>query len=103
MQPKGEWQGRSRLAMRRNRMRRLARRLHLDKTQRTALRHVHAKAMADIWSARADESLTADQRSTRIKAAVEMGRSEFRNLLTPDQRTQLDQIEARRERRLMGL
>jgi Spy/CpxP family protein refolding chaperone len=102
-QPKGDWRGRPRLAIRRNRMRRLARFLQLDKTQRMALRHVHAKAMADIWSARADEGLTPEQRSVRIKAAVEAGRTEFRNLLTPDQRAKLEQIENRREQRLLGL
>jgi hypothetical protein len=90
-------------AMRRNRMRRLAHRLHLDKAQRTAALHVHAKAMADIWAARADESLTPDQRGAKIKAAVENGRTEFRSLLNPDQRAKLDQIESRRERRLLGL
>jgi hypothetical protein len=91
------------MAMRRNRMRRLAHFLRLDKTQRLALRHVHAKAMADIWSARADESLTPEQRSVRIKAAVDAGRTEFSNLLTPDQRAKLEQIENRREQRLLGL
>jgi hypothetical protein len=102
-QSKGEGRAHPRLALRRNRMRRLAHFLKLDKTQRMAFRHVHAKAMADIWSARADESLTPDQRSVRIKAAVEAGRTEFRNLLTPDQRARLEQIENRREQRLMGL
>jgi hypothetical protein len=102
-QSKGQWRSHPGMAIRRNRMRRLAHFLQLDKTQRMALRHVHAKAMADIWSARADNSLTPEQRSVRIKAAGEAGRTEFRNLLTPDQRAKLDQIENRREQRLMGL
>jgi hypothetical protein len=89
--------------MRRNRMRRLARVLNLDKPQRTALRQVHAKAMADIWAARADSTLTKEQRGARIKAAVETGRTAFRSLLRPDQLAKLDRIESRRERRLMGL
>ena len=90
-------------ALRRNRMRRLAHRLHLDKAQRTAALHVHAKAMADIWAARADATLNREQRGARIKAAVETGRTAFRSLLRPDQLSKLDRIESRRERRLMGL
>ena len=54
-------------AFRRNWMRRLSRRLELDKAQRTALRHVHAKAMAGIWAARADEGLRPDQRRVRAR------------------------------------
>jgi hypothetical protein len=89
--------------MHRRWMRRLSRRLHLDPAQRTQLRHIHAKAMAEIWSARADDQLSREQRTTRIKAAVEAGRTEFRGLLNPDQRAQLDRIEERRERRLLGM
>ncbi len=97
------WRARRLMAMHRRWMRRLSRRLHLDPAQRTQLRHIHAKAMAEIWSARADDQLSRDQRKTRIKAAVETGRTEFRSLLNPDQRAQLDRIEERRERRLLGM
>jgi len=100
---RGGLSGRWMQFVRRNWMKRLARRLHLDKTQRSEFRHIHAKAMAGIWAARADESLTRDQRRERIKAAVEAGRTDFRNLLTPDQRTRLDEIELRRERMLLGM
>ncbi len=97
------WRGRRLLAMQRHWMRRLSRRLNLDPTQRTQLRHIHAKAMAEIWAARADDQLSRDQRIARIKAAVESGRTEFRNLLNPDQRARLDRIEERRQDRLLGM
>jgi hypothetical protein len=90
-------------AMRRSAMRRLARRLHLDHAQRAQARQIHAKAMAAIWAARADEHLTRDQHVAQIRAAVEAGRGEFRGMLNPDQRAKLEQIESRREQRLMGL
>jgi len=76
--------------------------LHLDGPQRAQARQIHAKAMAAIWAARADGSLTRDQRVAQIKMAVEAGRGEFRNMLSADQRAKLDQIESRRERRLLG-
>jgi hypothetical protein len=91
-----------RQAMRHRQLRRLAHALKLDKTQRTAVRQLHARAMADIWAARADPSLTKDQRRQRVQSALENGRTGFRNLLTPDQRAKLDQIESRREGRMMG-
>lgn len=100
---RGQWRARMRLAMRWNRMKRLAHRLRLDPTQRLAFRHIHAKAMAEIWAARADEHLTADERGARIKAAVEAGRTEFRNMLAPEQREKLDRIENRRARTLLGM
>ena len=84
-------------------MRRLARRLHLSEPQRSAARQIHAKAVAEIRAARADGTLTRDQRVARIRAAVQEGRSDFVNLLTLDQRSKLDRIENRRERWLMGL
>lgn len=77
--------------------------LHLDGPQRAQVRQIHAKAMAAIWAARADGSLTRGQRVAQIRTAIEAGRGEFRTLLTPDQRAKLDQIESRRERRLLGL
>ena len=92
-----------RQALRRHRVRWLAHHLQLTEAQRTAARHVHAKAMADIWAVRADDTLTKEQRIERIKGAVQSGRTEFINLLTPDQRAKLDAIESRRERRLMGI
>jgi hypothetical protein len=85
------------------RMRRLARRLQLTDTQRTAARQIHAKAVAEIRAARVDGTLTRDQRIARIRASVQAGRADFANLLTPDQHAKLDRIENRREQRLLGL
>jgi hypothetical protein len=92
-----------RMAMQQHRLRRLARWLHLDKGQRAQLRHIHAKAMAEIWSARADDQLTKEQRTTKIRAAVENGRTEFRGILNPDQQAKLQKLEDFRARRLMGM
>lgn len=99
---RGAWARHRLRAMRRRSVRRLARMLHLDGPQRAQARQIHAKAMAAIWAARADGSLTRDQRVAQIKMAVEAGRGEFRNMLSADQRAKLDQIESRRERRLLG-
>jgi hypothetical protein len=99
----GGWRGRRRLALHRRWMRRLAHRLHLDKSQRAVLRNIHSRAMAEIWAARADTQLTPEQRHARIRAAIETGRTAFRGLLTPEQGAKLDQIEERRNRRMMGL
>ena len=89
--------------MQRHRMRRLAHWLHLDKNQRSQFREIRAKAMAKIWTARADEQLTKDQRIERIRSAVEGGRAEFRSILNPDQQARLQRLEDFRERRLLGL
>jgi hypothetical protein len=97
------WAARRMQALRRHWMHRLSRRLGLDKTQRTALRQVHAQAMASIWAARADASLTPDQRREEIRAAVDTGRNQFQGLLKPDQREKLDRIEGARERSMLGL
>jgi hypothetical protein len=97
------WRARRLMAIHRRWMRRLSRRLNLDPAQRTQLRHIHAKAMAEIWSARADDQLSREQRSAKIRAAVESGRTELRGILNPDQRARLDRIEERRERRLLGM
>jgi uncharacterized membrane protein len=102
-QSKAAWRGHSRQAMRRNRMRWLAHMLHLTASQKTAFRQIHAKAMAGIWAARADAQLSPDQRTAQVKTAVEAGRSEFRNLLSPEQRAKLERIESRRERMLIGI
>jgi Spy/CpxP family protein refolding chaperone len=90
-------------AMRRNGMRRLARYLRLDPAQREQVKQIHAKAMADIWAARADQALSPDQRAARIRAASEAGRAAFRGLLNPEQQAKLQGLEDRRERRLMGM
>ena len=92
-----------RQALRGIRMRRLARRLRLTETQRAAALQIHAKAIGEIRAARADGTLTRDQRVARIRASVQAGRADFINLLTLDQRAKLDRIENRRERRLLGL
>jgi hypothetical protein len=97
------WAARRMQALRRHWMRRLSRRLGLDKTQRSALRQVHAQAMASIWAARADSSLTPDQRREKIRAAVDTGRNQFQGLLKPDQHAKLDRIEGARERSMLGL
>jgi hypothetical protein len=51
--------------------------------------------MVDIWSARADGSLTVDQLHARIRTAFKAQRDGFRNLLTDQQRAQLDQMTGR--------
>ncbi|HEY5080093.1 MAG TPA: hypothetical protein VII43_09600 [Opitutaceae bacterium] len=84
------------------RMRRLARRLQLTEPQRAAAGQLHEKAIAEIRTARADPTLTKDQKVARIRATVQAGRADFVNLLTPDQRAKLDRIESRRECRLTG-
>ena len=89
--------------MQRHRMRRLAHWLRLDKDQRTQFRQIRAKAMAKIWTARADEQLTKDQRIEKIRSAVESGRAEFRSILNPDQQAKLQKLEDFRERRLLGM
>jgi hypothetical protein len=89
--------------MRRNGMRRLVRFLRLDPAQREQVKQIHAKAMADIWAARADQTLSPDQRVARIRAASETGRAAFRGMLNPDQQAKLQGLEDRRERRLMGM
>jgi Spy/CpxP family protein refolding chaperone len=101
--PRGEGRALGRQALRHGRMRRLARRLHLTEQQRTAARHLHAKTMAEVWAARADDTLTREQKIERIKAALHSGRSDFENLLTPEQHAKLDEIKTRRENRLLGL
>jgi pyruvate/2-oxoglutarate dehydrogenase complex dihydrolipoamide acyltransferase (E2) component len=97
------WRTRWRMAMQRHRMRRLAHWLQLDKSQRAQFREIRAKAMAKIWTARADEQLTQDQRIERIRSAVEGGRSEFRSILNPAQQAKLQKLEDFRERRLLGM
>jgi hypothetical protein len=81
-----------RTANRRFRMRRLARRLDLNDTQRAQLRHLHAQTMVDIWSARADGNLTVDQLHARVRSAFKTERDGFRSLLTDQQRAQLDRM-----------
>jgi hypothetical protein len=73
-------------------MRRLIRRLDLNDAQRSQLRHLHAQTMADMWTARADGSLTVDQLHARIRTAFKAQRDGFRGLLTDAQRAQLDQM-----------
>lgn len=97
------WRARRLMAFHRRWMRHLSRWLSLGPTQRTQLRHIHAKAMAEIWSARADDQLSRERRIAQIRAAVESGRAEFRGILNPDQRAKLDRFEESRERRLLGL
>jgi hypothetical protein len=86
-----------RTASRRFRMRRLARRLDLNDTQRAQLRHLHAQTMGDIWSARADGNLTVDQLHARVRTAFKAQRDGFRNLLTDQQRSQLDRMTGHSE------
>jgi hypothetical protein len=93
--PGADRQHGSRAANRRFRMRRLIRRLGLNDTQRAQVRHLHAQTMVDIWSARADGSLTVDQLHARIRTAFKAQRDGFRNLLTDQQRAQLDQMTGR--------
>jgi hypothetical protein len=81
-----------RTANRRSRMRRLISRLDLNDAQRAQLRHLHAQTMVDIWSARADGNLTVDQLRARVRTAFKAQRDGFRNLLTDQQRAQLDQM-----------
>lgn len=97
------WRTRWRMAMQRRRMRHLAHWLHLDKNQRAQFREIRAKAMTKIWTARADEQLTKDQRIQKVRAAVEGGRSEFRSILNPEQQAKLQKLEDFRERRLLGM
>jgi len=101
--PEGGWRGRCRRLAHHRWLRRLARRLGLDTAQRAQLVHIHAKAMAGIWAARADDTLTKDQRRERIKATVEAGRADLNGILTPDQREKLELIELRQQRALLGL
>jgi len=77
---------------RRFRMRRLISRLNLDDAQRAQLRHLHAQTMVDIWSARADGTLTVDQLHAKVRAAFKAQHDGFRALLTDPQRAQLDQM-----------
>jgi hypothetical protein len=79
-------------ARRRSRMRRLISRLGLNDAQRAQLRHLHAQTMVDVWSARADGSMTVDQLHARIRTAFKSQHDGFRNLLTDSQRAQLDQM-----------
>lgn len=81
-----------RSAHRRFRMRRLINRLDLNDAQRAQLRHLHAQTMVDVWSARADGSLTVDQLHARVRKAFKAQRDGFRNLLTDPQRAQLDRM-----------
>jgi hypothetical protein len=74
-------------------MRRLIGRLGLNDAQRTQLRHLHAQTMADVWSARADGSMTVDQLHARIRTAFKSLHDGFRNLLTDPQRAQLDRMK----------
>ncbi|HEY1791965.1 MAG TPA: hypothetical protein VGG34_03545 [Opitutaceae bacterium] len=103
------WQGGARgarlrrPALRRMALRRLARSLKLDQNQRDAIRHLHARTMAQVWAIRANDGLTAAQRHDQVKAAFESSRAELRNTLTPEQRDTLDRIESRPERMLLGL
>ena len=73
-------------------MRRLISRLNLDAAQRAQLRHLHAQTMVDIWSARADATLTVDQLHAKVRAAFKAQHDGFRALLTDPQRAQLDQM-----------
>jgi hypothetical protein len=91
------------MAIQRHRMRRMAHWLHLDSNQRTQFRQIRAKAMAKIWTARADEQLTRDQRIEKVRSAVEGGRAEFRSILNPEQQAKLQHLEDLRERRLLGM
>jgi Spy/CpxP family protein refolding chaperone len=82
-----------RAANRRHRMARLMNRLNLTDAQRAQVRHLHAQAMVDVWTARADGSLTVDQLHARVRAAFKAQHDGFRSLLTDEQRAQLDQIK----------
>jgi hypothetical protein len=79
-------------ARRKAMMRRLIRRLDLNDAQRAQLRHLHAQTMVDIWSARADGSLTVDQLHARIHTAFKTQHDGFRNLLNDQQRAKFDQM-----------
>lgn len=68
-------------------------RLGLSDSQRAQVRHLHAQAMVDVWSARADGSLTVDQLHARVRAAFKAQHDGFRNILTDEQRAQLDQMK----------
>jgi Spy/CpxP family protein refolding chaperone len=81
-----------RAASRKSRMRRLIRRLDLNDAQRAQLRHLHAQTMVEIWSARADGSLTVDQLRARVRTAFKAEREGFHNLLTDQQRAKLDKM-----------
>jgi hypothetical protein len=80
-----------RAANRRHRMARLMNRLGFTDAQRAQVRHLHAQAMVDVWTARADGSLTVDQLHARVRAAFKAQHDGFRSLLTDEQRAQLDQ------------
>ena len=97
---KGHWGVHNRQALRRVRrqaQRRLARFLGLTREQRSALRHIRAKTLAAVWTARADEHLTKAQRVEALKTAAAAGRASFRSLLTPAQTAKLEQVEQRPE------
>jgi Spy/CpxP family protein refolding chaperone len=78
-------------ARRGHRMARLMNRLNFTDAQRAQVRHLHAQAMVDVWTARADGTLTVDQLHARIRAAFKAQHDGFRSLLTDEQRAQLDQ------------
>ena len=73
-------------------MRNLVRRLDLNDAQRAQLRHLHAKTMAETWSARADGKLSVDQLHAQIRAAFKTERDGFRSLLTEEQRAKWDRV-----------
>jgi hypothetical protein len=81
-----------RAANRRHRMARLMNRLNFTDAQRAQVRHLHAQAMVDVWTARADGSLTVDQLHARVRAAFKAQHDGFRSLMTDEQRAQLDQM-----------
>jgi hypothetical protein len=74
-------------------MRHIMNRLGLSDAQRAQVRHLHAQAMVDVWTARADGTLTVDQLHARVRAAFKAQRDGFRSLLTDEQRSQLDELK----------
>jgi Spy/CpxP family protein refolding chaperone len=87
-------------AVRHVRMDALARRLGLTTEQRTQIRAIQQRTAATVRSIRKDSALSAEPRHARVRAIVQTGRKEMRGVLTPDQRTKLDQMRRRLRDRL---
>ena len=71
----------------------IAKKLQLSADQRGQLKASRAKTASAIQAIRADSSLSADQKKTKVRETLQAARTERRSVLTPDQLKKWDKLQ----------
>jgi periplasmic protein CpxP/Spy len=80
----------------------LTKKLNLTPDQVTQVKAIDADAMKQAQAVRADTSLSQDDRRSKMMSIRQDSSSKIRAILTPDQQTQYDQMQAEMKARMQN-